>query len=987
MLEFLKKLFRKSTRRQEATTSAQQTALAGQQKAEESLRKVEQHFDQLVATVRDYAIFLLDSEGRVLTWNAGAQRIKGYTAREVIGQHFSRFYRPEEVQSGKPQRDLEVAVTTGKYEEEGWQLRKDGSRFWASVVVTPLRDEAGTLRGFAKVTRDMTECKQAEESTRRLLQEEAARQAAEDSAQEAQRAQREEHRQREQLRVTLSSIGDAVIVTDTRGIVSFLNPVAQELTGWAPQEAAGQPLEQVFRILNEETRQPVENPVSKVLREGVIIGLANHTVLVARDGREMPIDDSAAPIRGEDGTVAGVVLVFRDVTEVRKAIEARLHLAAIVESSEDAIISKNLEGIIISWNEAARRLYGYTPEEIIGKPLSILVPPDHPDELPDLLDRIKQGERIDHLETVRLRKDGSRVEVSLTISPIKNAEGKIIGASKIARDISARKRNEASLRFLADASKLLSELLDVKSTLQKVAGLAVPHYADWCAVDMLEADNSLQRVAVAHVNPAKVELAHELHRRFPPNPDTSVGVWNVLRTGRSELLSEIPESLLVETVQDQELLRILSELGLKSYMGVPLTVRGKTIGVITFIAAESGRLYEPADLQLAEELARRAAIAVENARLYSGLKEADHRKDEFLAMLAHELRNPLAPIRNALELMKMPGVNHDAVEQARQMIERQVQHLVRLVDDLLDVSRIMRGRIELRKEPIELATLIAQVIETAQPILDAQGQELIVSVPPERLQLDADPVRLAQVIGNLLHNAAKYSQQAGRVWLSVEPQGKGAVIHVRDEGAGIHPDLLPHIFDLFVQEDRSLERSQGGLGIGLTIVRKLVEMHGGTITAHSEGPGKGSEFVLRLPGLRAATEQGPAKASPEPAPAAASRRVLVVDDNVDAAESMAMLLRLWGHHVQLAHNGPEALQAVKTYQPEVVLLDIGLPGMNGYDVAQQLRQQPELQNAVLIAVTGYGQDEDRRRSRGAGFDHHLTKPVDPESLQSLLARR
>jgi PAS domain S-box-containing protein len=977
MLNFLKWLFR--------TRTAEPPAPG------ESLRRSEEHFDQLVAGVRDYAIFLLDRQGNVLSWNAGAQRIKGYRADEIIGRHFSCFYPADVVAAGWPAHELDVAAATGRFEDEGWRIRKDGSRFWANVVITALRDESGAVRGFLKITRDLTERRQAEENARRLLQEEAARHAAETLALEAQRAQREEQRHREQLRVTLTSIGDAVIVTDTQGRVTFLNPVAQALTGWEPQQAAGQPLERVFPIVNEDTRRPVENPVSKVLRDGITIGLANHTLLIARDGREIPIDDSGAPIRGEDGTVAGVVLVFRDVTEVRRAVEARLHLAAIVESSEDAIISKDLQGIILSWNRGAERLYGYTADEVIGKPLSILAPPDQPDEQPGLLQRLRQGEQIEHYETVRVRKDGRRVDVSLTISPVKDAEGRVIGASKITRDITARKRNEASLRFLAEASKLLADLLDVPSTLQKVAGLAVPHFADWCAVDMLEPDGSLRRLAVAHVDPAKVALVHELHRRSPPNPPPTGGgpgwgVWNVLRTGTSEFLSEIPDSLLAETVHDQQALGILRELGLKSCIGVPLIVRGTTLGAITFVAAEPRVKYGPDDLRVAEDLAQRAASAIENARLYAELKEADRRKDEFLAMLAHELRNPLAPIRTALHLMQMPGADGAAVEHARQITERQVRHMARLVDDLLDVSRIMRGRIELRKEPVELANVIAGAAETTQPVLDAQGQTLMVSVPSEPLWVEADPARLIQVIANLLNNAAKFSQRAGRVWLDAERQGDEAVLRVKDEGAGIAPDLLPHLFDLFVQGDKSLERSRGGLGIGLTVVHKLVEMHGGKVTAHSEGPGRGSELVIRLPLRQEAPRPAQATSqSPGPPGKRASRRVLVVDDNVDAAQSTAMLVRLWGHDVRVVHTGPEALQAAEEYQPDIVVLDIGLPGINGYEVARRLRQQPRYRQTVLAAVTGYGQEGDRSRSEEAGFDHHLTKPVDPATLQAILA--
>ncbi len=488
---------------------------------------------------------------------------------------------------------------------------------------------------------------------------------------------------------TLMSIGDAVIVTDTGVRVTFLNPVAETLTGWPATEAAGLPLDRVFRIVNEATRVPVDSPVTRALRDGVIVGLANHTLLIARDGTERPIDDSAAPIRGEDGAVAGVVLVFRDVTAARQALETRLRLAAIVESSDDAIISKTLDGIITSWNKGAERLYGYKADEMIGKPLATLVPADHPNELPPIMERLKRGEQIDHFETVRVHKNGGRIDVSLTISPIKNAAGAIIGASKIARDITARKRKAEAQRFLAEASKLLAELVDVSSTLQKVARLAVPYFADWCAVDMLAPDGTLRRLAVAHVDPAKVKLAHELQRRYPPDPQAAHGVWQILRTGQPELVADITDAMLATV--DAERLRIIRELGLRSYMGVPLQLRGKILGVVTFVAAESGRRYDATDLAVAEDLAGRAAVAVENARLYGELREADRHKDEFLAMLAHELRNPLAPIRNALQIMKQPNAGAVLIGQARAMAERQVEHMARLLDDLLDLRASATG--------------------------------------------------------------------------------------------------------------------------------------------------------------------------------------------------------------------------------------------------------------------------------------------------------
>jgi PAS domain S-box-containing protein len=384
-------------------------------------------------------------------------------------------------------------------------------------------------------------------------------------------------------------------------------------------------------------------------------------------------------------------------------------------------------------------------------------------------------------------------------------------------------------------------------------------------------------------------------------------------------------------------------------------------------------------------------------RAEQALQEADRRKDEFLAMLAHELRNPLAPISNAVQLMRMLGPEDTNLRRARDMIDRQVQHLARLVDDLLDVSRITRGKITLQKEPVELAAVIARAVETSRPLIDARRHTLTVTLPPEPVRVEADATRLAQVVSNLLHNAAKFTEEGGHIGLHAERAGAGAVVRVCDSGTGIAADLLPHVFGLFTQGDRSLARSEGGLGIGLTLVKSLVELHGGTVTAHSGGPGRGSEFVVHLPlpqrlevrGQKSGGggDRAPSSPTPDLQDRAAGRRVLVVDDNADAAESLAVLLRLEGHEVRTAHDGPAALEAARGFRPEVVVLDIGLPRMDGYEVARRLRAEAGLADALMVALTGYGQEEDRRRAEAAGFDAHLIKPADPAALQGILARQ
>jgi len=767
--------------------------------------------------------------------------------------------------------------------------------------------------------------------------------------------------QRAWFEVTLSSIGDAVITTDVQGNVTYLNPVAQSVTGWSSAQARGEPLERVFRIVNEETRQTVDNPVRKVLETGKIVGLANHTALIDQSGRIIPIEDSAAPIRDAHGKIAGAIIVFHDVSDRRRAEEAlrasderlratfnqaavgivvadlngqflevnerfcdtvgyspdELHrltlsqlthpedlcetqaqtrallageiphsvfekryvrkdgatlwgrttltllrepshaarrfiglvedisdrketeqalhdvraqaqeirsgLAAIVESSDDAIISKTLEGVITTWNQGAVRLFGYTAEEVIGRPVTLLMPPSQVNEEPAILEKLRRGERIDHYETVRIRKDGTVLDVSLTVSPVKDPGGTIVGASKIARDITQRKRMEAALR---------------------------------------------------------------------------------------------------------------------------------------------------------------AEIAVRE-RAEAALRDADRRKDEFLATLAHELRNPLAPIRQAALIFKASTATEAQKRWSSDVISRQVQHMALLLDDLLDISRITRGTLSLRMEMVDLAEVVHAAIEAARPAIDAKRHVFSIEVPPEPVHFVADPLRLAQVLSNLLTNAAKYTDPGGKLRLRASSAAETITISVVDTGIGLPSDAITSIFAMFSQVASSRDRSEGGLGIGLALTKGLVELHGGEIEARSAGIGQGSEFIVRLP-LRTPSVPEPKQTMHSSSTRLVSRRVLVADDNRDGAESLAMFLRMNGHEVTVVHNGKEALAAVSAVQPEVVLLDIGMPDLNGYEVARQVRQC-SLQRAVtLIAVTGWGQDHDKAQAHAAGFNYHFTKPIEADRLCELL---
>ena len=396
------------------------------------------------------------------------------------------------------------------------------------------------------------------------------------------------------------------------------------------------------------------------------------------------------------------------------------------------------------------------------------------------------------------------------------------------------------------------------------------------------------------------------------------------------------------------------------------------------------------------DLSERKRLEDQLRKHASELGEADARKNEFLAMLGHELRNPLAPIRNAVKIMKQRGSDDHALCWARDVIDHQTRQMAQLVDDLLEISRVTRGKVRLQKEVVAVATIIAYAVETSRPIIDSHRHRLSIALPPEPILVDADAVRMAQVLSNLLNNAAKYTEAGGHIRLAVQVEGEQVIFRVRDNGIGIPAEMLSSVFDLFTQVDHSLDRSNGGLGLGLTVVRSLVEMHGGSVQAASEGLGKGSEFMVRLPIWKAeesaATERPPSVSASRSrvctgsaSPAARCRKVLVVDDNVTSAQSLELLLTLEGHEVQVVHDGPSALEAVGHHRHEIVLMDIGLPGMSGYEVARQLRQQPELGSVLIVAVTGYAEDEARRLSREAGFDHHLVKPVDPDTILALLA--
>jgi signal transduction histidine kinase/DNA-binding response OmpR family regulator len=564
-----------------------------------------------------------------------------------------------------------------------------------------------------------------------------------------------------------------------------------------------------------------------------------------------------------------------------------------------------------------------------------------------------------------------------------------LARAQAARD--AAEETNRRLAFLSEASAIMVHSLDYEAIPRGLAGQAIPFLGDFCAVTLIdEQDSDEWRTDLAWIdqNSKSHNFVHfRGGRRLGP---LSRLIRNVLATGDGKLFADIGYGSYAEghvdvAAEGDTIAVSHGHPQLHCAIVVPLLARGRSLGTISVGQSSTDRRFGSDDLALALDLAGRAAIAIDNARLYRDVQENDRRKNEFLAMLAHELRNPLAPMRSAVEIVRKLNLKDETLEWASDVMTRQLEHLVRLVDDLLDISRISGGKIQLRTEPLDVSMAVTRAIETSRPLIDARKHEINITLPAEPLWVSADLVRLAQVLSNLLNNAAKYTPEGGSIDLEVAEIDNQAVFRVRDNGIGIPAEKLSSIFDLFTQVDQSLDRSHGGLGIGLTLVRRLIEKHGGNVTAYSDGADRGSEFVIRLPAIgHGVSENGKKQAVVNEKVDPERRRILVVDDYPLAAETLMKMLQLEGHDVRIAKDGPSAIEEIRCRQPEIVVLDIGLPGMDGYKVARSIRSTPGLEELILIALSGYAQDDDRRQSREAGFNYHLTKPVDVVALQQLI---
>jgi PAS domain S-box-containing protein len=848
-------------------------------------------------------------------------------------------------------------------------------------------------------------------------------------------------------------------------------------------------------------------------------------------------------------------------------------LAAIVVSSDDAILSKDLNGIIASWNAGAERIFGYTPSETIGQSILLIIPPDRVDEETLILDRIRSGRHV-QTETVRRHKSGRHVHISLTVSPIKDAHGRIVGASKIARDITARKQYEgertelyrrlsllvsasatlleapqtdavrtatlsiarqllvadayavwandpdrrvwrivksdgisewfanrvieyredaaepqrvpfssplavanvgdqpmlkeqhdayrdegiASMlivpmrvgqesagtlvfyyrtarefspvdlqtgqalanlasaamttaalyeqervqieaaesarrqaAFLAEVGAVLSKSLDYEQTLATVAQLAVPEIADWCAVDIVDQSGEIRRLVVEHVDPAKVEYARELQQKYPPIRNAVDGAHQVIRTGKPVLVKSISPELLKERVKDEERLRIVQALGLTSYMAVPIVSPAGALGAMSFVLAESGRHYTERDLAFAQDVAGRAALAIDNAFAYQRAHTANRLKDEFLATLSHELRTPLNAILGYAQMLNL-GALRDGHGRALAVITRNADALRQIIDDVLDVSRITSGKLRLAVRPIDVLDVLQNAVATMQPAADAKGVSLRLTFAPNLPLISGDPDRLQQVFWNLLSNAVKFSTRGGHIWVSAEQSDDLVEIMVKDDGQGIDPKFVPHLFERFRQADSRFSREHGGLGLGLAIVRELVELHGGSVSAESEGFGSGATFRVQLPAGLPAREVRPVpQDSGRVVPALVEggltavlkdARILAVDDQEDARDLLRLILENAGAEVTTASSAAEVLDLLGRTTYDALIADLGMPQMDGLELIRRVRQTlPAPANELpAAALTAYARSDDRISAVASGFQMHLAKPVNPTEL-------
>jgi len=873
---------------------------------EDRLRESEANF-RLLADNMDQLAMIQDMEGTPIWFNRRWEPTLGVDFANLSREERMDWMHPDDVEH------MMQAFISGLSSQKPWDATfrmrvKNGEYRWFLTRSVPVMGSDGQLVSWFTTNTDITETKKAQE----VVQEREARLMIATSAAELGIFERRFE-------------NDQAVWENDRMFAIF---------GRTREEGVVPPEEFYRDVLHPEDREMAMRGLEQAIAD---IGNYNVTMRIKRknDGLWRKVEVASRVEADTHGKPWRLVGVMGDVTERETDAEAARRLAAIVESSQDAMVSKDLSGIITSWNQAAEQLYGYAADEAVGKSVLMLMPQDRHDEEIMIQERLRQGQRIDHYETVRKKKDGTFFEVSLSVSPIFNADGVAIGAAKVARDISDRKRLEQDISTANAQLRMVTDHMPV--AVARVGRdqrflWASQGYLDWIGLREEQVEGKHLRDVIGD------------------------SAYAVLLPYMQQVLKGEPVECLVLVDLPSRGSRWLDVKYAPLYKGG--NTPASWIEVITDITQQ----------KLAEE----------------ALEESAKHKDHFLATLAHELRNPLAPLKNGLQLMELAPDDPQLLETTRAMMVRQLDHMVRLVDDLMDLSRISRGRIDLVKEDVLLSEVIGTAMEATKPFIERSEHHLRVDISTEELVVHGDAARLIQVVSNLLSNAAKYTPRGGRIDLRVGREQENAVISVKDNGIGIDPAAIDRVFDMFAQVDPVQKgQNSGGLGIGLNVVQRLVQMHKGEVQGRSEGLGKGSEFIVRLPLIAAPEKQMYVALKPETP--TTNRRVLVVDDNEDIALSMSLLLKKYGHVVHVAHDGEHAVTLAASFLPDVILMDIGMPKMNGYEACAAIRATEHGKRVHIIAVSGWGQDEDRKKSQDAGFDGHVVKPIERTTLERVIA--
>ena len=792
----------------------------------------------------------------------------------------------------------------------------------------------------------------------------------------------------------VESSDDAIVSKDLNGVITSWNRAAERMFGYTAEEVVGTSI----RLIIPADRQSEEEVILERIRAGQPV-TQFETIRQRKDGTLIPIALTVSPIFDDAGRVMGASKIARDITERAQGAVATRRLAAVVESSDDAIITKNLNSIITSWNPAAERMFGYTEKEAIGQSIRMLIPEELQDEEDVVLAKIRAGERVDHYETTRQRKDGTRLKISLTVSPLRNERGEIVGASKIARDITERssllaaaRENAANTAKLGEVGAIVASTLDRETILQKVTDIATElAHAEFGAFFQNVTDESGKGAYLLYAlsGAPREAFANFPHPRLTAllaptfRGDGPVRLDDVSfdpRYGKSAPYFGMPPG----------------HLPVRSYLALPVKgVAGDVLGGLFFGHSSAGVFTEQHE-RLALGVASWASVALENARLFTEAQAANRTKDEFLAVLSHELRTPLNAIVGYSRLLRGHMLTEDKTNRALETLERNATLLTQIVDDVLDVSRIVSGKIRLDVQPVELALIVDNAVATMQPAADAKGVHVQTIVDPRVGPVSGDPGRLQQVVWNLVSNAVKFTPRNGRAQVRLERVNSQVEVVVSDTGIGIRPDFLPYVFERFRQADAGPTRKAGGLGLGLAIVRHIVEMHGGTVDASSPGEGQGSTFRVRLPVMIV-----------HPAPVETRRehpqterravltnlgdlkgiRVFAIDDEPDVLTLLRVVLETAGAEVTTVASPLNAIQRIEEVKPHVLVVDLGMPEMDGFELITLIRRSKDaaIRHLPAAALTAFARSEDRTKALRSGFEMHLAKPVDPGELVASVA--